>query len=581
MKTRALASFSAIASLAVVFGACGRDRPVTSPTDTPYGSQVSTIGDSAVDVPESHVGLSSSPLSFASDDAALEDAVRSAGGIALIVIKSPNAARMSSAGGTRARVAASDVRSALQMMAQRPDVQVLDFYRMLGIVRARLGSGAATNLRWNSSIDVIEPATAEAAASGSVTSYPTFRASRVIGADASGQITPWNVSEVQAPSAWAYSTGASTKVMLSFRGLAYTDPDFPTIPSGNCGGYVHACGGALYISGTEIFGVMAAQNNSFGLVGVAPGLQGSNIYLWNPYMHFNPDTVDISMIIAGVNTAIQNGVRVLYTDVIHSNYFPAEAAAYASAYTAGVTVVAPMGGRGVYASQQYPGSFPHVINVSGVDPSGAFAGAGTCDANYWASGSDYGPLVTLAAPISAYATYGNGYYYDDWYTWPPHICSPDLAASHVAAVAALLQDRHPTWTPSQILAQLQASASGGGTRIDDRYGYGLVNAYAAVSPPPPPSLNNYIYAQAPYYYAEPSGGSTPYSYLWEVCLRLCGGGGGNAPAVSGGVNPNLPVGGFQFLSNATWVYWTSSGSILRSTVTDANNQQAVAYYTTP
>lgn len=97
-------------------------------------------------------------------------------------------------------------------------------------------------------------------------------------------------------------------------------------------------------------------------------------------------------------------------------------------------------------------------------------------------------------------------------------------------------------------------------------------------PPPPPPLSNYIYAQAPYYYAEPSGGYPPYSYLWEWCALDCYG--NNAPA-AGGAGPNTVSKGWQYLSNNSSVYWTMSGSTLRSTVTDSHSAQAVATYTLP
>jgi hypothetical protein len=98
--------------------------------------------------------------------------------------------------------------------------------------------------------------------------------------------------------------------------------------------------------------------------------------------------------------------------------------------------------------------------------------------------------------------------------------------------------------------------------------------------PPPPSLIDSIYAAAPYYYAEPLGGYAPYTYLWEWCAINCSGGGGNAPAASG-VSPNQVAKGWQVLSTSASVYWTMSGSILRSTVTDTHSQRAVATYNVP
>jgi hypothetical protein len=104
-----------------------------------------------------------------------------------------------------------------------------------------------------------------------------------------------------------------------------------------------------------------------------------------------------------------------------------------------------------------------------------------------------------------------------------------------------------------------------------------VSLYHSVQPPP--ALDNWIYVQAPTYTAEPSGGYPPYSYLWEVCALDCEG--GERAPIAGGARPNTVVHGWQYLSSQQQVYWTTSGWNLRSTVTDAQSQQAQAEYHVP
>ena len=100
---------------------------------------------------------------------------------------------------------------------------------------------------------------------------------------------------------------------------------------------------------------------------------------------------------------------------------------------------------------------------------------------------------------------------------------------------------------------------------------------------PPPPLTNTIAKDGYNYTAYPSGGYTPYQYLWEACALDCDGGGDGllAPSAVGGVVPNLPVHGWQYEGNQQQLYWTSSGWQLRSTVTDGHSTQAVATYVTP
>jgi hypothetical protein len=95
------------------------------------------------------------------------------------------------------------------------------------------------------------------------------------------------------------------------------------------------------------------------------------------------------------------------------------------------------------------------------------------------------------------------------------------------------------------------------------------------------SLSNSISQDSSYFYsARPSGGYPPYvASYWEVCGLDCFGGGGDLVArEGGGVGPNTIAHGWQFLSTDWTVYWDISQRWLRSTVTDSQNQQAIATY---
>jgi len=60
-----------------------------------------------------------------------------------------------------------------------------------------------------------------------------------------------------------------------------------------------------------------------------------------------------------------------------------------------------------------------------------------------------------------------------------------MATPHVTGVAALLLGKNATLTPSQLTSKLTSTAHDlGATRYDTTYGYGLVDATAALAATP-------------------------------------------------------------------------------------------------
>ena len=74
----------------------------------------------------------------------------------------------------------------------------------------------------------------------------------------------------------------------------------------------------------------------------------------------------------------------------------------------------------------------------------------------------------------------SGFFGFEWNYW--YAAGTSMAAPHVAGVAALIKSRHPEYGPDEIRQALQETAEDlGAPGWDERYGYGLVDAYAAVS----------------------------------------------------------------------------------------------------
>ncbi|MCW5850124.1 MAG: S8 family serine peptidase, partial [Anaerolineae bacterium] len=141
----------------------------------------------------------------------------------------------------------------------------------------------------------------------------------------------------------------------------------------------------------------------------------------------------------------------------------------------GALVIAP-------AHRLYPAAYPGVIGVSALnddDTHPAWTGSGN-QVKLSAPGAS-GMVSTWpspgSCPIPTCPYYGEG--------------QTHFASAHVAGVAALVMSEHPDWKVEQVEAALFNSATDlGPTGWDADFGYGKVNAAAAVgapvAPPPPP-----------------------------------------------------------------------------------------------
>ena len=220
--------------------------------------------------------------------------------------------------------------------------------------------------------------------------------------------------------------------------------------------------------GTAVAGVAAAKDNSQGVVGVAPGARlwaikvldsngmgsSSDIIKGIDYVTEHADEIDavnLSFGAVGKNDALQNAI-------IRS-------------VTAGVTYAAAAGNEGMDASNVFPASYPEVIAVSAmVDTDGKCGGissiattAGKDDT--FASFSNYGPIVDLAAPGVLVKTTTSG---DSYMSFS----GTSAATAHVTGAIALYKSENPGDSPSDILTSLKSLGSNQDTQCNGNgHGY--------------------------------------------------------------------------------------------------------------
>ena len=184
--------------------------------------------------------------------------------------------------------------------------------------------------------------------------------------------------------------------------------------------------------GTHLAGIAAAKDNSFGIVGIAPGAR-----LWAIKVLESAGMGDISTLIKGLDYINQNSNQV---DVaVLSLGCECESGgldiAIKNTVEAGITVVVAAGNEGKDARTFTPANNPEVITVSAiVDTDGKCGGEGPSSVHgaddTLASFSNFGKVIDIAAPgVDIYSTFKSNSY--------TKLTGTSMAAPHVAGAAAL------------------------------------------------------------------------------------------------------------------------------------------------
>lgn len=282
------------------------------------------------------------------------------------------------------------------------------------------------------------------------------------------QVVPWGISRVGAPAAWGYSTGAGVNVAILDTGIDSDHPDLAV------------AGGLNAIAprkswdddnghGTHVAGIVAALNNSRGVVGVAPGAS-----LYAVKVLDRRGSGYLSTIINGLTWCINtrsDGVAGNDIGVVNMSFGASSSnqsfyQAIAAAHAAGIVLVAAAGNSYGRAPVDYPAAYGECLAVSATDYF-----------NQLANFSSWGSAVALAAPGDVIlSTYKGGGY--------ASMSGTSMATPHVTGVVALRLALYPYESPEEVRRALEAAALDLGAPGVDRYfGAGLVQALGALVGP--------------------------------------------------------------------------------------------------
>lgn len=277
------------------------------------------------------------------------------------------------------------------------------------------------------------------------------------------QTLDWGVDRIDAEYVWTNSIydGSGVNVAILDTGGDMDHPDLTW-----AGGYsvVHSDPNDFEDKvghGTHCAGIVSANNNDFGVVGVAPNCDIYAVQISDSKFILSQN------VIAGIDWILGthsdgdpgNDIQVVNMSFGGSYENPAEGAAMLEMYNAGILLFSSAGNTS--GPVGYPAKYSYIVAVSASDQYDNFA-----------SFSSFGPEVELIAPgVRIYSTYKRGKY------WP--MSGTSMSCPMAVGAAAVAMQRYPNYTHDQIRNLLNSTAEDIGLTAFQQ-GNGLVDVEKAV-----------------------------------------------------------------------------------------------------
>ncbi len=313
----------------------------------------------------------------------------------------------------------------------------------------------------------------------------------------------WYLPHIKADVAWdAGYTGLGARVAIVDSGIYYYHPDLM--------GNIDFAAGATFVPGTTDFlddnghgthvaGIVAAMDNSYGSIGVAPnatlipvkvvGSSGSGSLSWiaNGIIHAAQQDVDIINISIG-SYLNKNGEPPYYTASDASLIINTFRKILSYCHSKGAVVIHSGGNESI--DMDHDGTLINLPTQAGSTGDIVVSATGPIalqDFDRFASYSNYGvSTIDVAAPGGDFVNYPNPFWYFDMMvsTTPTgwsFMAGTSQAAPCVSGVAALIVSKYGHMHPSQLAHKIIKATDDLGKRgADPLYGKGRINAAKAV-----------------------------------------------------------------------------------------------------
>jgi membrane-anchored mycosin MYCP len=277
---------------------------------------------------------------------------------------------------------------------------------------------------------------------------------------------PWGQRLVDPARLWPLTRGEGQLVAVLGTGVDGQNTQFaPGQLEGGAGTERTDCDGR----GTIAAGIVGAQPDpSTTFAGVAPGAHLLPIrYVDGSSSAASGGGGDPGALAEAIDRAVDRHAGVVLIAVPAAFDSPALSSAVSRARASGAVVVSAASAT-QQGARTYPTATPGVLSVGSVNPAGAPVQ------------TEAGDYLGVAAPGAELVSTSAGAGGTVAHRWP--VTDPGLAAAYVAGVAALVRAYHPELTGDQVLTRLTLTAHRPASgRHDPRLGWGVLDAYAAVS----------------------------------------------------------------------------------------------------
>lgn len=277
------------------------------------------------------------------------------------------------------------------------------------------------------------------------------------------QTLDWGVDRIDADYVWTNSVydGTGVKVAILDTGGDMDHEDLTW-----AGGYSVVNDDPTYFEdkvghGTHCAGIVSADNNDLGVVGVAPNCDIWAIQISNSKFIYTQDIIDGLNHILGMVTDSDPNNDIQVVNMSFGGYYEneAEGLAMEALYDEGILLISSAGNES--GEVGWPAKYDFIMAISASDQYDAFA--------YF---SNFGPEVELIAPgVRIYSTYKKGKY------WP--LSGTSMSCPMVVGAAVVAFQRYPNYTNEQIRSLLKNTAEDIGL-TSDQQGSGLVDVEKAV-----------------------------------------------------------------------------------------------------